>query len=80
VPRSIRKTTGITKSVLYDSLCRKDSVGREPPFRQDLSAEAEVYPLLEAVTRERLVKTEQDRKDLVCAVVIFEAWKLAMAL
>jgi hypothetical protein len=32
-------------------------VGREPPFREDLSAEAEGAPLLEAVARERLVKT-----------------------
>jgi hypothetical protein len=36
---------------------KRDSwtVGREPPFREDLSAEAEESPLLEAVTRKRLV-------------------------
>jgi hypothetical protein len=28
----------------------------EPPFREDLSAEAEEYPLLQAVARERLEK------------------------
>jgi hypothetical protein len=44
--------------------------GREPPFREDLSAEAEESPLLVAVTRERLVKTEQAGKDLAGAVVI----------
>jgi hypothetical protein len=33
-------------------------VGREEPFRVDLSVEVEEYPLLEAVTRERLVKTQ----------------------
>jgi hypothetical protein len=36
---------------------KKMTVGREPPFREDLSAEAEESPLLEAITRIRLVKT-----------------------
>jgi hypothetical protein len=36
---------------------KKESVGREPPFREDLSSEAEESPLLEAVTRKRLMKT-----------------------
>jgi hypothetical protein len=31
------------------------SVGREPPFREDVSAEAEEFPLLEAVLRKHLV-------------------------
>jgi hypothetical protein len=52
----IRKTTGATKSVLYGSL-KKKSVGREPPFRDDLSAEVEESQLLEAVTRERPLNT-----------------------
>jgi hypothetical protein len=39
--RSIRKTVWATKSVLYRSMLRKESVGREPPYREDLSAEAE---------------------------------------
>jgi hypothetical protein len=60
----IRKITGATESVLYRSLWRKEAVGREPPFRKDLSAEAEGFPLLEAVARERLVKTQQAGKDL----------------
>jgi hypothetical protein len=41
---------------------------------------AEESPLLEAVARERLVKTQQAGKCLVCAVVIDELWRLAMAL
>jgi hypothetical protein len=42
-------------------------VGREPPFRDDLSADVEKSPLLEAVTRERLVKTQQvERRLSVC--------------
>jgi hypothetical protein len=44
--------------------------GREQPFREDLSVEAEESPLLEAVTREQLVKRQQTGKDLVCAVVM----------
>jgi hypothetical protein len=37
--------------------------------------EAEESPLLEAVTREWLVKTQQDGKDLACAVVICKVWR-----
>jgi hypothetical protein len=33
------------------------SFGREPLFREDLSVEADESPLLEAVTRDRLVNT-----------------------
>jgi hypothetical protein len=51
-----------------------------PPFREDFSAEAEKSPLLEAVTRERLVKAKQAGKDLAGAVVICELWRLAMVL
>jgi hypothetical protein len=36
----------------------QESVGKEPPFREDLSVETEESPLLEVVTRERLVKTQ----------------------
>jgi hypothetical protein len=35
---------------------------KEIPFREDLSAEAGETPLLEAVTREWLVKTQQAGK------------------
>jgi hypothetical protein len=38
------------------------SVGREPSFREDLSAEVEKSSLLEAVTRKELVVTEQAEK------------------
>jgi hypothetical protein len=39
-----------------------------------------VWGTLEAVTRERPVKTQQAGKDLACAVVICESWRLAVAL
>jgi hypothetical protein len=42
--------------------------------------EADKSPLSEAVTRERLVKTQQAGKDLACAVVICKAWRLVVAL
>jgi hypothetical protein len=42
--------------------------------------ESEEYPLLEAFTRERLVKPQQAGKGLAGAVVIFELWGLAVAL
>jgi hypothetical protein len=54
--------------------------GSEQPSREDLSAEDEESPLLEAVTRERLVKTRQAGKSLTGAVVICELWRLAVAL
>jgi hypothetical protein len=41
--------------------------------------EAEEFPLLEAVARERLVKTQQAGKGLAGAVVICELWRLATA-
>jgi hypothetical protein len=49
-------------------------------FTKDLGAEAEESPLLEAVTRERLVTTQQAGKDSACAVAIYKVWRLTMAL
>jgi hypothetical protein len=46
------------------------SFGREPSFREDFSAEAEESPVLEAVTRERPVKTQHAGKSLAGAVEI----------
>jgi hypothetical protein len=66
--------------VLYGRLLGKEAFGRWPLFREDFSAEAEESPLLEAVTRERLVKTQQARKDLAGVVVFCKVWRLAMAL
>jgi hypothetical protein len=42
--------------------------------------EAEESPLLEAVARKRLMKTQQVEKGLEGAVVIFELLNLTMAL
>jgi hypothetical protein len=42
--------------------------------------EAEESTLLEVVTRERLVKTQQAGKSLAGSVVICELWRLAVAL
>jgi hypothetical protein len=42
--------------------------------------EAEESPLLEAVLWEQLVKTKQTGKGLAGAVVIYELWRLAVAL
>jgi hypothetical protein len=42
--------------------------------------EAEEFPLLEAVTRERLVKAQQAGKRLAGAVVICKVWRLAVVL
>jgi hypothetical protein len=53
------------------------AVVREPPFGEDLNPEAEKEPLLEAVTRQLLVKT---RIDLACVLAICKVRKLAMAL
>jgi hypothetical protein len=42
--------------------------------------EAEEFMLLEAVARERLMKTQQAEKGLQCTVVIFKVWRLVIAL
>jgi hypothetical protein len=42
--------------------------------------EAEESPLLEAVAREWLVKTQQAGKSLAGAVVFCELWRLAVVL
>jgi hypothetical protein len=42
--------------------------------------EAEESPLLGALARKRLVKTQQAGKTLTYAMVIWELWRLAMAL
>jgi hypothetical protein len=42
--------------------------------------EVEESPLLEAVARERLLKSRQAGKDLAGAVVNCELWRLAVAL
>jgi hypothetical protein len=42
--------------------------------------EVEEHPLLEAAVRERLVNTIQAGEELVLAAVIFEVWRLAIAL
>jgi hypothetical protein len=80
VPRSYEEDKwGNQISSVRESV-KKKSVGRESPSREDLSSEAEESPLLEAVTRERLVKTQQAGKDLACAVVILKVWRSAMEL
>jgi hypothetical protein len=41
--------------------------------------EAEESPLLEAIARERLLKTQQVVKGLAGAVMICELWRLSVA-
>jgi hypothetical protein len=59
---------------------RKEADGKEPPLREDLSAEAEESLALEAVTREEVVKTQQAGKGLAGPVVICKVWRSAVAL
>jgi hypothetical protein len=47
-----------------EHLSENISFGREPPFRENLNPDVENWPLLEAVTRKRLVKTLLAGKDL----------------
>jgi hypothetical protein len=46
-----------SRNVITVTCLEVSSVGREPPFREDLSMEAEEQPLLEVITRKRLVET-----------------------
>jgi hypothetical protein len=59
---------------------KNSSVGREPPFREDFRTDAEEQPLLEAITRNCLVKTLQAGKDSAYAAVICKVWKLMIVL
>jgi hypothetical protein len=52
----------------------------ELPFRQYLSAKTEESSLIEAVTKQRFVKTQQSGKDLAGGVVICKVWRSAVAL
>jgi hypothetical protein len=45
-----------------------------------LARDAEESPLLEAIAREQLVRTQQARKGLAGAVVICELWRFVVAL
>jgi hypothetical protein len=53
------------KSELVADSCRRELVASQPPSNKDMSTEVEKYPLLGAVTRQRLVKIE----DFICAAV-----------
>jgi hypothetical protein len=44
----------------------------KPSFREGLITEAKKYPLLEAITRQLLVKEQQAGKDLAGVVVTCE--------
>jgi hypothetical protein len=48
--------------------------------KRSSESEAEEFPLLEAVARERLVKIQQARIGLEGAVVICELWRLEVVL
>jgi hypothetical protein len=61
------------KGVWRENLFSGDPAGNE------VSAEAEESHLLEAVIRERLMKTQQT-ENLACAVAICKVWRSAMAL
>jgi hypothetical protein len=64
--RAIRKRWGNRANSVRVTVKKRGSwkrVEREPPFREDLSAEAEESPLRETVPRERLVKTQQAGKS-----------------
>jgi hypothetical protein len=51
-----------------------------PPFIEDLSTEAEEWPLSEAVTGKRLLKIPQNGKGLACAGVICKVWTSVIVL
>jgi hypothetical protein len=51
---------GPSRNVITETRLEVKSVGRDPPFREDLSTEVEESQLLEAVTRKRPVETVTD--------------------
>jgi hypothetical protein len=71
---------------LYGRLWRKELVSVEWRFctgvyeNRNWARDAEVSPLLEAIVRERLVKTQQAGRGLTGAVLICKLLRLAVAL
>jgi hypothetical protein len=57
-----------------------DSSARGGCEERTWAREAEKSPLLDAVVREQLVKTQQAGKGLAIAVVNYELWRLTVAL
>jgi hypothetical protein len=84
VPISYKKENwGNEASCVREVVKKRDSwksLGREAPFRLCSTEEAEESSLLEAVNRERLVKTQQAGEGLTDAVLICKVWRLSMAL
>jgi hypothetical protein len=70
VPRCYKQGTRLEISQFYTGVCEERTWGRE----------GKESPVLEAVAREGLVKTQQFGKGLAGAVVICELWRLAVAL
>jgi hypothetical protein len=75
----------ISKRNVFTSPHRRQ-LGQQSHFRsgsceeRTWTSEAEWSPLLEAVAKERLVKTKQAGKGLAGTVVICELWRLAVGL
>jgi hypothetical protein len=54
-------SVGPSRDVITGTHLEVRTIVREPPFREDLSAEAEESPLLEAVIRKRLMNTNLEK-------------------
>jgi hypothetical protein len=82
--RSYKKeNSGNQSSSVWEAVKKRNSwkrLGREVPFREDLSAEDEEFSLLEVSTRERLVKTQQVEEGLASTVLIFKVCRLTITL
>jgi hypothetical protein len=77
----LRRTTGArVQRVVMESVKRRlSAIVEHSPESNEVSVEAEESPLLEAITRERLVKTQQTG-NTACAIVICKVWRSAIAL
>jgi hypothetical protein len=64
MPRCYKQGIKVSSVVFCTRVCEETTRERE----------AEESPLLEAVARERLVKTQQAGKDFAGAMVIYELW------
>jgi hypothetical protein len=77
---TVLSTRSVKMGYKQDNRYKQVSSVREAVKRGLGSAEAEESPLLGAVIRERLLTTQQTGKYLACAMMIFNVWRLAMAL
>jgi hypothetical protein len=78
--RTVFSTWSVLRVYKRDDICSSVQLREGNQAAKAWALEAEESPLLETVSRERLVKTLQVGEDLVFSAVIYKMWRMAMVL